>query len=84
MPEQPTILTDPNSLMQGAKCYSCIPDGMKLDVLIYLFAEALESGQTINQLLEGAKCYQCIPRGMQMPVLIYMLAQLQSEANVEG
>ena len=71
---------DPNALLEAAKCYKCIPEGMLNPVLIYLLSQSLviEGGTapTIQQLLDGAKCFKCIPNGMQEEVIIYLLCHL--------
>ncbi len=64
-----------NDLVQGATRYSGIPDGKKLDVLIWLFVQIAEVSTNPNDLMQAAKCV-CIPPGMQMNVLISLACQI--------
>ncbi len=65
--------TSTQSLINGAACYDCtIPQGMRLSVLIYLFAQ-IAGVTNVQTLMNGAACYDCtIPDGMKMSVLLYL------------
>lgn len=69
---------DTNTLIQGAACIDrCIPDGMKMAVLIFLFAQ--KAGVSIDpaSLIKNAACVdKCIPDGMKLSVLIQLANQI--------
>lgn len=69
---------DTNALIQASRCIdSCIPDGQKMAVIIYLLAQiaAVDPIDT-KALLENSKCINsCIPQGAQWAVVIYLLSQ---------
>ncbi len=69
------MATPLNTLADEARCIeSCIPIGMQLPVLIYLFAQIAGASTDPATLMANAKCYEtCIPPGMQLPVLISLL-----------
>lgn len=64
----------PQEATAAASCFDCIPQNMRLPVLIYLFRENAGMSDTPQQLVEAARCFQCIPENMQMPVLLYLAA----------
>ena len=68
--------TDPNVLVGNARCLACIPDGMKLDVLIWIFAQLAAVTTDPNVLLANAACLACIPEGSKLDVLIWLATQL--------
>ena len=79
------MATDPNELIEQAKCFNCkIPRGMLLPVLIYMLDNAINgNGENMstdpNVLMQQATCYDCkIPVGMQMSVLV---SQINSIIN---
>lgn len=74
------ISCDPADLMAASKCMKCIPQGMQLEVVIYILNEILGTGLTPDQLIENAKCFKCIPKGSQMEVIAYLTCQLVNAA----
>jgi hypothetical protein len=76
-----------DSLVQSATCLnSCIPDGAKMAVLIYLFAKiAGVSTTNTDALVQAAACLNnCIPPGMQLAVLVYLATQIVSGGGGGG
>lgn len=71
------VSTDPNVLLEEAKCNECIPKGEENAVIIYLLQQIAGNTMTPNELMEQAKCLRCIPGGMQQEVIIYLLDQIQ-------
>jgi len=70
------VPTDTGSLIEGAKCYDCIPVGMRDATMIYLLNQAMDTPESVSDLMENSKCYECIPDGMRKAVLIYLLTKL--------
>lgn len=69
--------TDTNTLLNDARCFNCIPDGMQLPVLIHLTAQAAGVSTDPAFLRANAACFStCIPAGLQLPVLIAILGGL--------
>ncbi len=64
-----------DDLMADAKCVCGIPEGRKLNVLIWIFARIAEVSTSPNELMNEARCV-CIPPGMQMNVLISLACQI--------
>jgi hypothetical protein len=75
-----------DSYVQGATCInSCIPDGMKLSVLIYIFAQLAGVTTDPNTLIQASVCLNsCIPGDMKMAVLIYLASQITSSGGGGG
>lgn len=59
-----------SDLVADANCYCGIPDGRKMDVLIWLFANIAEVNTDANSLVASANCLCGIPDGKKMDVLI--------------
>ena len=76
--------TDPNVLLGNARCLACIPDGMKLDVLIWLYTQLAGVTTDPNVLLANAACLACIPEGSKLDVLIWLATQLSSTGGGGG
>lgn len=70
------IPCDSESLSLSAKCFQCIPDGRKLDVLIYLFTQVAKVTTDPELLVNLSKCLVCIPSGRKLDVLIYVACQI--------
>lgn len=70
------IICTPESLVDAAKCYTCIPVGMQREVLIYLLNVMSGLNYTPQQLMDSAKFMKCIPIGMQDEVITYLLCQI--------
>lgn len=69
------MATDTNVLMDQAKCLnSCIPDGMKPAIIIYLLARlANVNTADTKTLMANARCIDCeIPDGMKASVIVYL------------
>lgn len=64
-----------SDLINDAKCICGIPEGRKLDVLIFLFARIAEVSTNSSVLMNDARCI-CIPPGMQLNVLISLACQI--------
>ena len=71
-----TVSCDPNSLVQAAACFKCIPAGMQNEVITYLLAVIAGGSLDPNTLMLEASCMKCIPRGMQAEVQTYLLCQI--------
>lgn len=67
---------DPNSLMQAAACFACVPEGEQMKVAIYLATQIAGVSADPAALLTGATCFNCIPAGYQLPVAIYLACQI--------
>lgn len=72
-----------DSLAINAKGFSGIPEGRKLDVLIWLFATIAQVTTNPSQLMQLAKC-MCIQPGRQMDVLIYLACQIVNNGGGSG
>jgi hypothetical protein len=70
---------DPNSLIDPAKCYKCIPTGMQPEVMIYLLNEILGTGLTPQQLMANSACMKCIPAGFQSAVQTWLLCTIATK-----
>lgn len=71
--------SNPDALMDAAKCDKCIPTGMQPEVIIYLLNEILGTGLTKEQLIANAACMKCIPEGMQAPVQTWLLCAIATK-----
>lgn len=71
-------MATPAELMEDARCIDiCIPDGMKLAVLIKVFAENAGMSADPATLMAESRCIaNCIPAGMQLSVLVYLANQI--------
>lgn len=70
---------DTNQVMADARCIdSCIPDGMKTAVLIYLLAKSAGVDVTdTNALINNARCLDsCIPDGAKASVILYLFDKM--------
>ena len=65
----------PESLAVASSCFNCVPDGDKLNLVIYLLQQQIPSMATLtaNQLAIAAKQFQAIPDGLKWNVIIYLL-----------
>lgn len=86
------MATDISALIANSRCVdSCIPDGMKPAVLIYLLAVAagVDPSDT-NALINAARCIDsCIPDGAKASVIAKLLCDLSGGisgdcANISG
>ncbi len=75
-----SISCEPEYLAEQAACFQCVPDGRKLDLLIYLFAHIGAVTTDPEVLLGLSKCFTCIPPGKKLDVLLYLACQLANEA----
>lgn len=70
---------DTNAVIASARCIdSCIPDGMKPAVLIYLLAvQAGVDPTDTNALIQNSRCLDsCIPDGAKASVILYLYDKL--------
>lgn len=73
----------PQDIATDARCFQCIPPGMQLQALVYLYAQI--AGVTDPQtIIEGARCFSCIPPGMLLQALVYLAAQIASGGGTGG
>lgn len=75
-----------NALISASRCIdSCIPDGMKLAVIIYLLSVYANVDYTdTNSLIRSARCIDsCVPTGA-IPSIIVKLLQQIAEASGAG
>ncbi len=81
MPATPT-----DTLINDARCVdSCVPYGMRMAVLISLFAHIAGVPTDTDSLINGAKCVQdCIPDGMKLSVLISLADQINQGGGSGG
>jgi hypothetical protein len=76
-----------DNLANNAKCIeACLPAGMYLPVLIYLWSQMAGKDPTnTNALIAGAVCIDsCIPKGLQLPVLISLIAGASGGTAAQG
>ena len=78
----PSIST--NQLIDQAKCIdTCIPDGMKLSVLIVLAAQAAGISTDPGTLINLATCVDCqISSGIRMSVIIALFNQILANGTI--
>jgi hypothetical protein len=69
------MATTPSEATAAAACFACIPDNMRLPVIIYILNETSGPMATPAELVADAVCYACIPQNMQMPVVIRLLTE---------
>lgn len=69
------ISCEPKDLMEAAKCYSTIPTGKQMEVMIYLLNQISGLDLTPKELMEAAKCFETIPKGKQNEIITYLLCQ---------
>lgn len=69
---------DAQSLATDAACIqTCIPEGMRMAVLIYLAAQVAGVDPTAQSLVNSATCIQtCVPPGMRLAVLVSLACQI--------
>lgn len=61
-------MATPQAIVDGATCFTCIPD--KLSALLYLLAN--NAGVTdLQTIIDGARCYSCIPD--KWAAILYLL-----------
>jgi hypothetical protein len=62
---------DPAFLSKAATAFEGVPEGRKLDILIYIYAQLSMITTDPAALMNLSKCFTCIPPGRKMDVLIY-------------
>ena len=75
-----SVSCDPGYLANQSACFTCIPEGNKLNILIYLFATIGAVTTDPETLANLSKCFVCIPPGKKMDVLLYLACQLANES----
>ncbi len=53
----------PSEATAAAACYACIPNDMRMPVLIYLYNKLSGMNSTPQELVTAAACFRCIPHG---------------------
>lgn len=76
MPDPATVDCDPQALIEAAKCYKCIPNGLELPVIIKLLQDIGGDTRTPQELITASRCYDCIPVGLRELVVILLLCEL--------
>jgi len=74
-----SVSCEPEDIATQATCFQCIPDGRKLDVLIWLFANIAEVTFDPQSLANASRCFVCIPD--KMSALIYLACQIVNEGG---
>lgn len=69
---------DPNTLVQAASCFDCIPANMQPAVQTYLLLQISGLSLTPAQLLTAAKCMVCLD-GSQEAAQNYLLCQIANQ-----
>ena len=73
------VTCQPQSLIDAAVCFDCIPIGMQMAVQTMLIAQIAGDTRTPQELADAAKCFfNCIPHGEQIAVQNYLLCQYLS------
>lgn len=77
---------EPSDLIEASKCIDkCIPDGMKLAVIVYLLNELQDTPLTVDQLIDLSnpiKC--CVPQGMMDAVMVGLMCRYLQELEAQG
>ncbi len=78
--------TPTDTLIADAVCIDqCVPYGMRMAVLISLFAQIAGVPTNTDSLMAGARCIQdCIPSGMMLSVLISLADQIAQGGGTGG
>lgn len=63
------------TLMVGARCVACIPEGKRWDVIIYLLATMANITLDPEALMVASRCVACVPEGKKLDIIIYLLLQ---------
>lgn len=68
--------SDPASLLNAAKCFTCLTVDDREAIKTYLLA-VLAGGSTDPQtLMEAAKCFTCLDASQQKAIQNYLLCQI--------
>lgn len=70
--------------MASAKLFQKVPDGRKLDVLIYLFTQVAAVTTDPETLMANAKAFQKIPEGAKMNVLLWIACNITGGSGGSG
>lgn len=68
---------DPERLSVLSAPFKAVPEGNKLNILIYVFSLIANVTTDPQKLSQLAKCFQCIPDGNKMNVLLYLACNFQ-------
>lgn len=71
---------DPDSLVQAAKCWNCIPPGQQLAVQTYLLAVIAGGSLDPDTLLEEAKCFSCLPPSLLSNIIALLLCNISNNS----
>lgn len=66
---------DPNALLDAAKCFRCVPDGMQAAVQTFLLAVIAGGSTDPEVLMKQAACFRCAD-GMQAEIQTMLLCQI--------
>jgi hypothetical protein len=75
------MICTPNSLLEAAKCFKCIPAGAQDALTTYLMALKAGGSTDPKVLMAQAKCFRCIPPGQMGALLTYLLCQSANEVT---
>jgi len=67
--------TDPETLSLASKCFICIPEGKKLDVVMYLLTQLAGSTTDPNTLMTLSKDFQGVPDERKLDIIAYLSCQ---------
>jgi hypothetical protein len=78
-----SIACDSASLLKASSCIdSCIPQGMKDAVLIYILATNAGVSTDPKSLMDGARQIDCcVPKGMRDAIIAQLLCTLAAKAG---
>jgi hypothetical protein len=72
-----SIACDATSLVELAKCFKCIPQGMQKVVQTRILAEIAGEGTDAGTILNNSRCFaRCVPPGLQDALQVYLLCQI--------
>jgi hypothetical protein len=69
---------DPNALLDAAKCFRCIPDGMQAPVQTFLLAVIAGGSTDPEVLMQQAACFRCAD-GMHQEIQTMLLCQITNK-----
>jgi hypothetical protein len=66
---------DPQSVMNDAKCFECLNERQKQDIIAYSLVQlaAIQAGTPtdLGQLMEAAKCFECLTEKQLREITAY-------------
>lgn len=67
--------TDPEVLSLASKCFICIPEGRKLDVVIYILTQLAGSSTDPDVLMAQSKLFHGVPDQRKLDIIAYLSCQ---------